>query len=260
MPTFIRYVQHSHSGCIYLFFISSSSFGIICLSHLIILLCEGDTYIRLFNGNGIDVARNDDGGCGQYKGSRLWYNVVDKGFKPCRYYYLVQGCYDEVTCGGIAYITVLGSGHPTSIPSGQPSGEPSALPTTPTSKPSDQPSGQPSAQPSGAPSIVSTGQPTRLPSGYPSCRPSGQPSMPTEPQPTSMPSKELVVDETATILIATLLPLGTCIVAIAFYCIYRHYKMKYYRRLNAHKIRCVGSVNCTNEDILTQIDFFEEFY
>mmetsp|Transcript_23813 Transcript_23813/g.44217 ORF Transcript_23813/g.44217 Transcript_23813/m.44217 type:complete len:545 (+) Transcript_23813:149-1783(+) len=220
----------------------------------------GDTYIRLYNALGADVARNDDGGCGQYGGSRLWYNVFTKGV-TCRWFYLHQGCYDEVTCGGQTYVTVLGSGHPTSIPSGEPSGQPTSVPTSPTSQPSNQPSTEPSGQPSVEPTILYTAEPSSAPSGCPSNVPSGKPSgVPTETRPTSQPSNAPVVDETATILIAVFLPFGTCLVALTAYCVFKHYKMKYYGRLNAHKVRCVDSTNCRDEDILTQIDFFEEFY
>jgi hypothetical protein len=187
----------------------------------------------------------------------MYYTMVDKGFNPCRYYYLVQGCYDEVTCGGTAYITVLGSGHPTSIPSGQPSMQPSAAPSGPSSQPSGQPSGEPTCMPSGMPTHISTGQPTGSPSLFPTAAPSILPT--AETRPSSEPTAAPQVNDIATIMIAVLLPVSALLVTMGSFLIYRHYKIRYYRRMHSKKVRCVTSINCADEDILTQIDFYGEF-
>lgn len=245
------------------------------LNQLVIFyFMPGDTYIRLFDESGVDIIRNDDGSCGPYTGSRLYYTVVDKGFHPCRYYYLVQGCYNAARCGGTAYITVLGSGHPTSIPSGEPSAQPTSFPSSPTSQPTNHPSGEPSGVPSAAPSS-STGAPSSMPSVSPSTTPSSSPTaLPSEPTPSSQPSLSPAVDDTVTVLLAVLLPLGTLFLILGSFFIYRHYSIRYMGRFqfqlhpnDSHKVRCISSsVQCKynreqdkNENILTHIDLFEEF-
>ena len=221
------------------------------------MLGKGDTFFRLFDDKGVDVARNDDGGCGRYRGSRMYYTVEGTELNPCREFSLVQGCYDKVPCGGSTFVTILGSGHPTSIPSGEPSGQPTSFPTSPTSQPSSEPSGQPTVVPSFAPTILSTGQPTGFPSSSPSIYPSSY--QPTQLYPTSQPSEAPKVDQIATILIAVMLPFCTLLAALVVLCTYRYYYKRYYARIHSNKVRCISSINCKNEDILNQINFYEEY-
>lgn len=205
----------------------------------------------------------------------MYYTVQDKIFNPCRYYNLVQGCYDEIICGGVSYITILGRGPPTSIPSGEPSGKPSSIPTSPSSEPSGEPSSQPTNSPTNEPTS-GTGEPSSTPTTAPSSIPSSIPtSIPTDPRPTSQPSNEPVVDNTATILITVMLPFSSILFVVCCYATYRYYTKRYTyssignkgggRGIHSHKIHCqYGESNAyttktnTSDNILTQIDFYED--
>lgn len=63
--------------------------------------CLGDTFIRLFNAAGVEVASNDDG-------CSLCSNMIYQSPPEytCQNFTLREGCYDMTTCGGIFNITV----------------------------------------------------------------------------------------------------------------------------------------------------------
>ena len=64
--------------------------------------CNGDTFLRLKDENGIEVAINDDG-CGYC--SHLEYTFPRNS--GCKAYELHQGCYDTEECEGQVKIDVL---------------------------------------------------------------------------------------------------------------------------------------------------------
>lgn len=224
-------------------------------TQLNILICTavmapGDTYVRFLDNRGDEVAQSDDGGCGRYRGSRLVYWVEDKP-RPCYDYFLVQGCYGTATCGGTAYITVLRPGHPTSLPSGQPTFSPSSDPTSPSGEPSGAPSLQPSGEPSYPPSFEPSATPSRTPLAAPSCSPTSRPSN----QPSSQPSVTPPPPSHGSIilLLEVLLPLSSLLLAGSAFVLCRHYWLRYTVK---KKVACVKYFN---QDILKDIDLFEEF-
>lgn len=88
--------------------------------------CNGDTYLRLTDESGFEVASNDDS-CGYC--SNLLYFFTDH----CQMYTLKQGCYGNNACGGRTSIIMHQEGTidapPTSLPTQYPVNDPTSLPT-----------------------------------------------------------------------------------------------------------------------------------
>jgi len=117
--------------------------------------CTGDTYLRIVDSKGIEVASNDDS-CGAC--SKISFIIPSFG---CDKFYIHQGCYGNEACGGQVSITsVSPSGQPTSRPSGQPSQQPSRPTRVPTFNPSQRPSHPPSYFPTLYPSAPPSMKPT----------------------------------------------------------------------------------------------------
>jgi len=82
--------------------------------------CDGDTFLRLTDGSGNELASNDDN-CGLCSGVTYEFTA------PCQEYILNQGCFEDGTCGGTTAIVTHG---PTNPPIVQPTTAPTAAPTT----------------------------------------------------------------------------------------------------------------------------------
>jgi hypothetical protein len=236
----------------------------VCIAQWVYInLCShssGDTYLRLFDG--VKEKTVSDDGCGvRYGASKMVFFVDEAIGSPCRYYTLVQGCYDEVRCYGVTHIRISGSGNPTSLPSGQPSGEPSAGPTSPSGQPSAQPSDQPSAiptSPTGEPSGDPSGQPSSEPSPVPSNQPTGCPSVDnTTFPPTLKPSRGPKPNMTTTIIIAVATP-ASVLVALAFtIIIYRYLRERYSVYLDVNsRVKCISSLKY--HDDFDELDLFAD--
>ena len=65
--------------------------------------CSGDTYLRLYDDSGAEIATNDDS-CG------LCSSLTKTFTAPCQTYTLAQGCYGSGSCGGAAVLTVSRQG------------------------------------------------------------------------------------------------------------------------------------------------------
>ena len=87
--------------------------------------CSGDTYLRLYDNSGAEVAKNDDGddaSCGSCSSITRTFTA------PCQKYTLAQGCFYNDSCGGAAVLTV--SGQATSSPTVASTAAPTAAVTT----------------------------------------------------------------------------------------------------------------------------------
>ena len=161
--------------------------------------CIGDSFLRLFDNYGRQVATDDDY-CGLC--SQITLNVDgDPNPNNCVTYMIDQGCYGNSTCSGVTRVfgaTVVPlPGEPTffptsSIPTPGPSLDPtSALPTTasptnPTAVPTVVPSYLPN-DPTPDPTVMPTALPSSPPSPHPSADPTAEPTFPPTPAP-SLPS------------------------------------------------------------------------
>lgn len=81
--------------------------------------CVGDTFLRLTDGSGNELASNDDN-CGLCSGVTYEFTA------SCQEYILNQGCFEDGTCGGTTAIVTHG---PTNPPIVQPTTAPTAAPT-----------------------------------------------------------------------------------------------------------------------------------
>ena len=117
-------------------------------------LCNTDTYIRLYDAQGRQVASNDD-----Y--CEFCSQMTVAFTEGCQSYSLHQGCYSSDSCGGRLAVASA----PTSIPSVPPTSGPQAQltirPTPGLQAPTYQPSVQPTRKPSAPPTSAF---PTRAPS------------------------------------------------------------------------------------------------
>ena len=87
--------------------------------------CDGDTILKLYDGEGSQLAFNDDigGPC-----SQIVYPTVGTG---CQSYELRQGCSSSATCSGTVVVTVDSASIPTAVSCCSPTTVPTSTPTDP---------------------------------------------------------------------------------------------------------------------------------
>ena len=193
-----------------------------------IIECTGDTYLRLYDSTGAQVAYNDDFSSGN-SCSKIIYPVTSSG---CQIFTIWEGCYSTGTCSGIVGVTTnpplpsaapspspptkiptatptikptnpgpsqiptispsfVPSYVPTVAPTLSPSIIPTKLPTTvPTLTPTATPSAVPSFIPTVSPSFIPTALPTQLPTSQPTSQPTRQPTTQPTTQPTKQPTRQ----------------------------------------------------------------------
>lgn len=219
----------------------------------------GDTFLRLFDRD-TEIANNDDG-CGhKYKGSKIEFSASALPGSYCRYYTIVEGCYDAAACSGVTHVVIHGAGDPSSEPSCIPSSSPSTLPTSPSGLPSAQPSGRPSHCPS-SPSSRPSSAPTTQPSGTPTVQPSGAPlqpsSLPTDSPalPSALPTSIGKPNSEVTLAIIIGLPVAAVVLVVVVFVFYRYLKERYsvFLEINA-RVKCITSV--ADSDVFNEMDIF----
>ena len=228
-----------------------------------ITLCahsKGDTFLRMFEGAKEKMISDD--GCGyRYGASKMVFYIDEDPGSPCRYYTLVQGCYDEKRCHGVSHIRISGGGNPTSLPSGQPSTRPSAEPSSPSGEPSLQPSDQPSGEPTsptGEPSCDPSTQPSKDPSSTPTSQPSARPSMDnTTFPPTLRPTPGPKPNLTTTIIIAVATPASVLVSIAIAVIVYRYIRERYSVYLDVNsRVRCISPLKF--HDDFDELDLFAD--
>jgi hypothetical protein len=115
-------------------------------------ICTGDTFLRLVDESGTEVAADDDSDCGYCSLIRFQRFIVG-----CGNYTIMEGCYNTGTCGGT--VNVMISGISTTLPTTAPAGRDTFHPTS--IRPSYLPTMDPTT--SLSPSIAVTTLPTIRP-------------------------------------------------------------------------------------------------